>query len=621
VSGGTDRPVTDDGTGGTDRPATGDGTGGADRPATGDGTGGTDRPATGDATGGADRDGSDGVSGDRATTADGRPHVLDDVLPAGARVLFCGTAAGAVAGRLGAPYAGPGNRFWPTLHGAGLLPSPLEPLAFRDAARFGIALTDLNKADSGSDAEIGTAGFDVAAVAAKVASCGARVVAFTSKTAGATALGHPVEYGPQPERFGGAEAWVLPSPSGRARRFWDVGPWRALAARVDELVPVVLCAPDKLRGAIDAASAAEALARGVVRAGGWPLALPVADGGEGTLDAFVGGGRATAVTVRARDAHGAPTDARIAVLGDADGTAASGTADRQRGTADLQDDTVDLQGGTVLVEAAEAIALAAVPEAARDVGRASSAGVGDLMLAALDGGAARILVAVGGTASIDGGAGFLRALGAKAPEDGAALLRDPRGDLAGVDPRLSGVDLELLYDVDAPLCGPDGAAHRFGPQKGATPDEVLAFDAALGAWARSLGVDPELPGSGAAGGLGLALRAVGANARPGAEAVLDLVGFDALAAFASAVLTAEGSVDASTLQGKTVDAVVRRSVAAGTPVVVLGGRVEDAAASELRTRGAAAVTPLGPGGRPLDAALAAAAAELEDRAAETVAAR
>lgn len=521
----------------------------------------------------------------------GRRHVLADVLTTRARVLFCGTAAGAVSARLGAPYAGPGNRFWPTLHGVGLLPAPLDPLAFREAARYGIALTDLNKADSGSDAEIGTAGFDPAAVAHKVEACGARVVAFTSRTAGATALGRPVDPGPQPERFGGAEAWVLPSPSGRARRFWDVAPWRALAARVDELVPVVLCAPDKLRGSVDAAGAAEALARGVARAGGWPLTLPVADGGEGTLDAFVGGGRATAVTVRARDAHGAPTDARIALLGD----------------------------GTVLVEAAEAIALAAVPEAARDVGRASSAGVGDLVRAALDGGAARILVAVGGTASVDGGAGFLRALGADAPEDGAALLRDPRGDLAGLDPRLAHVELELLYDVDAPLCGPDGAAHRFGPQKGARPGEVAAYDAALGAWARSLGVDPGLPGSGAAGGLGLALRAVGATARPGAEAVLDLVGFDTLAAHAALVLTAEGSVDASTLQGKTVDAVVRRSVTADTPVVVLGGSVDDDAAGALRARGAAAVMPLGPAGRALGAALAAAAGELEDRAAEAVA--
>jgi glycerate kinase len=523
----------------------------------------------------------DGAAGP-AGTGDGADQVLEDVLPAGARVLFCGTAAGTVSARVGAPYAGPGNAFWPTLHAVGLLPSPLAPTAFRDAARWGVALTDLDKASSGSDAEIGADGFDPAAVAGKVARCGARIVAFTSKTAGAAALGRPVDVGRQPERFGGAETWVLPSPSGRARRFWDGTPWRALAGRASAVAPVVLCAPDKLRGAVDAAGAAAALADGVREAGGWPVALPVADGGEGTLDAFLAGGRATAVPVRARSAHGARIDARIA----------------------------DLGGGTVLVEAAEAIALAAIPAAARDVGRASSAGVGDLVLAALDRGARRILVAVGGTASLDGGAGFLRALGAEAPADGAALLRGPRADPSGVDPRLGGVALELLYDVDAPLCGPGGAARRFGPQKGATPAEVEDYDAVLGAWAAALGVDPSLPGSGAAGGLGLALRAVGATARPGADAVLDLVGFDAAAGFADLVLTAEGSVDASTLQGKTVDAVVRRAHAVGTPAAVLGGRVEPGAAAALRSRGAVEVAALGRDGRPLEEALTAAGDDL-----------
>ncbi|MEV4422941.1 glycerate kinase, partial [Patulibacter sp. NPDC049589] len=278
-------------------------------------------------------------------------------------------------------------------------------------------------------------------------------------------------------------------------------------------------------------------------------------------------------------------------------------------------------GPTVLVEAAEAIALAAIPLADRDVGRASSAGVGDLVLAALDLGARRILVTVGGSASVDGGAGFLRALGVDAPAGGAALLADPTAvdpALPGLDPRLAGVAIELLHDVDAPLCGPDGAARRFGPQKGATPHEVDAYDAALARWADALRVDPDLPGSGAAGGLALALRAIGATARPGAEAVLDLVGFAPLAARADLVLTAEGSVDASTLQGKTVDAVVRAAVAAGTPVVVLGGRVEDAAATELRRRGARGVEALGPPDRPLEEALAAARDELRAGASRAV---
>lgn len=548
-------------------------------------------------------------------------HVLEDVLPHGARVLFCGTAAGTVSARLGAPYAGPGNAFWPTLHDVGLLAAPLAPAAFREAADAGIALTDLDKTQSGSDAQIGSTGFDRGAVASKVAGCGATIVAFTSKTAGAEALGRPVGYGPQPERFGGAEAWVLPSPSGRARRFWDAGPWRDVAARVRALAPTVLCAPDKLRGALDAAGAAAALADGVRDAGGWPVELPVADGGEGTLDAFLAGGRATAVTVRARDARGRWIDARIGVLGDDGSAGFPESAPSGSSSSTTSTGTGGPVGATVLVEAAEAIALAAIPEDERDVGRASSAGVGDLILAALDHGATRILVAVGGSASVDGGAGMLRALGVDAPADGAGLLADPDGAdpaLPGLDPRLAGVALELLHDVDAPLCGPGGAARRFGPQKGATPEEAEAYDGALARWAAALQVDPDVPGSGAAGGLGLALMAIGAVARPGAEAVLDLVGFAPLAAHADLVITAEGSVDASTLQGKTVDAVVRGAVAAGTPVAVLGGRVEADAAASLQERGAREVRALGPTDRPLHEALSAAAGELRATAASQV---
>ncbi|CAB4923614.1 unannotated protein [freshwater metagenome] len=590
--------------------------------------------------------------------SDAASPVLEDVLPDGARVLFCGTAAGTVSARVGAPYAGPGNAFWPTLHAVGLLPGRLAPTAFRRAGEHGVALTDLDKHASGSDAEIGAAGFDPDAVAAKVRACRAPVVAYTSKTAGSTALGRPVAYGRQPERIAGAEVWVLPSPSGRARRFWDAGPWHALADRVRELAPAVLCAPDKLRGACDAAGAARALADGARDAGGWALELPVADGGEGTLQAFVDGGHADPVAVRARDAHGREGDARIAVLrgpgaapaadvatAEADpgptGDRADGAVEADRGptgdeapgavgadrgpTGDRADGAVEADRGptgdgagpTVLVEAAEAIALAAIPEDERHVGRASSAGVGDLVRAALDLGASRILVAVGGSASIDGGAGFLRALGVDAPADGAALVADPTAvdaSLAGLDPRLAHVALELLHDVDAPLCGPDGAARRFGPQKGAGPDEVEAHDAALARWAATLGGDPDAPGSGAAGGLGFALRAVGATARPGAEAVLDLVGFDRLARFADLVVTAEGSVDASTLQGKTVDAVVRRATATGTRCVVAGGRVEDDAAAELQRRGADRVQAIGPADRPLATALAAAPGELREAA-------
>ncbi|MDW5595013.1 glycerate kinase, partial [Conexibacter stalactiti] len=320
-------------------------------------------------------------------------------------------------------------------------------------------------------------------------------------------------------------------------------------------VPRVLCAPDKLRGALDAAAAAAALAAGARAAGAEAVELPIADGGEGTLDAFRDG--ATIAAVAVHDALGRPRQARLARLDDA---------------------------GTFLVEAAEAVPLHDLAAHERDVERASSRGVGELIAAALDGGARTLLVAVGGTATMDGGAGMLRALGAACAADGAELLADQAVDLAGLDPRLGEVEIELLVDVAAPLTGPDGAARRFGPQKGADAAQIAALDAAHGRWARALGIDPGMPGAGAAGGLGAALQALGARTVAGADAVLDLKRFDALLAGCDLCLTAEGSVDASTLQGKAVAAVVARCAAAGVPVVVLGGRVEPGAAAELRRR-------------------------------------
>lgn len=380
--------------------------------------------------------------------------------------------------------------------------------------------------------------------------------------------------------------------------------------------PRVLCAPDKLRGALDARAAAEALAAGVRAAGGVPHVLPIADGGEGTLDAFLDG--ATVHEVAVADALGRPRTARLLEL------APTASDDAPAETAlDVSSSGVADAGphGTrgakrFLVEAAEAVPLHALAEAERDVERASSHGVGELVRAALDRGARRILVAVGGSATLDGGAGALLALGARAPRDGAGLLADPADvELSGLDPRLADVEIELLVDVAAPLTGPDGAAHRFGPQKGASPDQIAALDAALLRWAAALGLDPATPGAGAAGGLGAAFQAIGARTVAGANAVLELTGFDALLAASDLCVTAEGSVDASTLQGKAVAAVVAHCAAAAVPVVVLGGRVTDEAAAELHRRGARDVRPLGPPGRPLAEAFAAAADELAAAAA------
>lgn len=155
--------------------------------------------------------------------------LLDDVLAPGLRVVFCGTALGAVSARVGAYYAGPGNRFWLTLHEVGLTPRLLEPREFRILPQFGIGLTDVCKTRSGSDAEIGTDGFDAPRLRRAVERAAPAWLAFTSKNAGRAALGRPADYGVQPERIGDTRCFVLPSPSGRARRWWDIRPWRELA--------------------------------------------------------------------------------------------------------------------------------------------------------------------------------------------------------------------------------------------------------------------------------------------------------------------------------------------------------------------------------------------------------
>jgi TDG/mug DNA glycosylase family protein len=155
--------------------------------------------------------------------------ILPDVLEPGLRIVFCGTAAGKVSARVGAYYAGPGNAFWPTLHEVGLTPRRLAPGEFRELPRYGIGLTDMCKARSGSDAEIGADGFDVDRLVAALEEYAPAWIAFTSKNAGRAALGRVVEYGRQPERLGPSNVFVLPSPSGAARGYWDVGYWKEVA--------------------------------------------------------------------------------------------------------------------------------------------------------------------------------------------------------------------------------------------------------------------------------------------------------------------------------------------------------------------------------------------------------
>lgn len=155
--------------------------------------------------------------------------VLPDVLAPGLAVLFCGNAASTVAARVGAPYAGPGNAFWPTLHQVGLTPAVLRPAEFRRMPEFGLGLTDACKTRFGSDAEVGTDDHDAERLAATVRRVEPRRLAFVGKRAAETILGRSVAYGRQHDPFAGVETWVLPSTSGRARRFWEIRPWRELA--------------------------------------------------------------------------------------------------------------------------------------------------------------------------------------------------------------------------------------------------------------------------------------------------------------------------------------------------------------------------------------------------------
>jgi double-stranded uracil-DNA glycosylase len=157
-------------------------------------------------------------------------QVLPDVLEPGLDLVFCGTAPGTASARAGAYYAGPGNAFWPTLHAVGMTPVRLLPAEFARLPEYGIGLTDISKTASGSDAEVRRSGFDVPRLECAVAATGAALLAFNGKNAAGAALGRVPGYGSQPESLGGATAWVLPSTSGAARRYWDRGPWEQLAA-------------------------------------------------------------------------------------------------------------------------------------------------------------------------------------------------------------------------------------------------------------------------------------------------------------------------------------------------------------------------------------------------------
>jgi glycerate 2-kinase len=295
----------------------------------------------------------------------------------------------------------------------------------------------------------------------------------------------------------------------------------------------VVVAPDKLRGTYTAADAAAALAHGwhAVRDDD-VVEVPLADGGEGTAAALM---RARGGEWREADVHdalGRPCVARFARLIDGSGA----------------------------LDVAEACGPLRVRDVARDPLGASSRGAGELVRAAIEDGAMRIVIGVGGTASTDGGAG----------------LRDGLGDVPG------DVELVAALDVQNPLLGPDGAAAAFGPQKGATPDQVAELEERL----RRLGLSTaDRPGAGAGGGIGAMLMALGAHAIPGAALVAAEAALEPALEGAEVCVTAEGRIDRQTLSGKVVAEVADICRRAGVQCIAVGGIVEPVAAEELRRRG------------------------------------
>lgn len=330
--------------------------------------------------------------------------------------------------------------------------------------------------------------------------------------------------------------------------------------------PRIVLAPDSFKESLTAQEACRALEDGLREA--LPEAtftrVPMADGGEGTVQSLVDATGGRFVTTRVTGPLGDPVDATWGVLGD---------------------------GETAVIEMAEASGLALVPRARRDPRRATTFGIGELVRAALDAGVRRLVVGLGGSATNDAGAGFAQALGVRlldadggdlAP-GGAALARLARIDASALDPRLSRLEVEVACDVTNPLCGLAGASAVFGPQKGADPDGVAELDAALATFGERVRADlgrdvTTTPGAGAAGGLGAGLLALThATLRPGIDIVIDHTQLEAAVREADLVVTGEGRIDGQTRYGKTPWGVAQVARRHGVPVVAIAGSLGDGA--------------------------------------------
>jgi glycerate kinase len=367
----------------------------------------------------------------------------------------------------------------------------------------------------------------------------------------------------------------------------------------------IVVAPDSFKGSLTAVEATEAIVQGIraVLPASEVVRLPLADGGEGTAQALVDATRGRFVRRKVLGPLREPVEAAFGILGD------------------------DV---TAVIEMAAASGLSLVPPEQRNPMLTTTFGTGQLMLAALEEGCRKIIIGIGGSATNDGGAGMAQALGAKLLDDdgkqigpgGAELRRLAKIVSSGLDSRLAGVEVLVASDVSNPLCGQEGASRVYGPQKGATPEMVEALDQALHQYASIIERDTgksvaEVPGAGAAGGLGAGLLAfLDAKIRRGVSIVLEATSFEERLEAANLVLTGEGKIDQQTLYGKVVAGVGSVCKRWGVPVLAFAGTVA-LEPDELSSIGINAAFPIASGPMAESEAMAH-AGELLQKACETV---
>lgn len=354
----------------------------------------------------------------------------------------------------------------------------------------------------------------------------------------------------------------------------------------------IVIAPDSFKESMSAAQVAREIAEGLRDS--FPSAdfveVPMADGGEGTMQSLVDATGGTVTTHCVEDPLGRPVDARLGILGD---------------------------GDTAVIEMAQASGLELLTQDEKNALTTSTFGTGQLILTAHEMGLSKFIIGIGGSATNDGGAGMLQALGGRLldgegrelPRGGAALARLARIDVSGVPEALRGATVRVACDVTNPLTGPDGASAVFGPQKGATAEDVAALDSALENFARvierDLGLDvAATPGAGAAGGLGAGLMALlAAELAPGIDIVIDHTKLREQLVGADLVITGEGAMDAQTRFGKTPYGVAKEAKALGIPVIGIAGSLADDA-TELYDHGFDALFSITPAPGSLADALA-----------------